>query len=262
MPGPAPVTVATQWAVELETAVQAALGAWLASGPAGLGAIVPTNQPAVQVFSDWPEPDLPLIMPRVTVLRAGPPDVEDLDPVVVGTPAPVAGNIFTYTWLVGYATLPLQLDVWADSSAQRGDVLARLHAALTAGVDVTLAGYIAAQAALTPPNVLPMHDPVANEILLELAAPWAGTIAVYYFEKPRLSEIANTTGGLASPGGEREWRATLDGTASYGITRKANSPAIASLVVSAQGTTDAAGASNAGPPWITTITPGGITHTR
>jgi hypothetical protein len=254
MPGaPAPVTAAVQWAVELEQAVAMALQAWLASAPAGLGAVAATNQPAISVFGDWIEGDVTATFPRAVILRTGEPDILELDPQPLADIPPVfvSGNTWNYTWIVGEGTQNLDMEVWATNKPMRGDTLARLRAALKASVDVTLAAYIAAQ----PPGTIPAHDPVSNEILLQLAAPYATTIASYYFEKPRLFEAPNAVG-------EREWRASFSGEAHYDITVVAPSAALASIQLQAQIAQDPAFSQNGGGTYNANVTAASATSSK
>lgn len=220
---PAPI----QWAVELEEAVQNALVTYLQSAAAGLLANPTTGQPGVAIYGDWPEPDVKLQMPSLSVMRVGEPDVTDLDPTVIGPPLLVSGNRYQYTYRIAQATLPLQLDIWASSKAMRSDTLARLRLALTASKDVTLASYFTSIGGAPA-----LQDPVENSIVLQLGAPWANTLADYSFSyRVQHSESPNAAGA-------REWRATLRGEATYDITKVLTEASLSQIILKTNPTPD------------------------
>ena len=73
--------------VTVEQAAINALGAWLART---LGA-------AVTISTQWPEPTKKLPAKAVTILRAGPPEEEPLDPIIVGR-ADTGPHTSLFTW--------------------------------------------------------------------------------------------------------------------------------------------------------------------
>jgi hypothetical protein len=160
----------------------------------------------VRVSTQWPEPSQKLPARVVTILRAGAPDEEPLDPIVVarvdtGTSSPTS----VFTWRLRALRQPLQLDVWARHAAARDDLLCRLDEALNAGMRATLGVQNA--------------DPFRHGVVVPLADGWTGT-ADCFFDRP---EVADTPDAAT----RSEYRATIRGWAEVDLTLTAPSARLA-----------------------------------
>ncbi|MGH7297809.1 MAG: hypothetical protein ACRELB_22915 [Polyangiaceae bacterium] len=189
--------------VTVEQAAVNALGQWL-TGALGK---------AVTVSTTWPEPSKNLPAKAVTILRAGAPEEEPLDPIIVDR-VDTGPHTSLFTWRLRALRQPLQLDVWAKHAPARDDLLARLDEALNAGMGATLGATNA--------------DPFRHGVVLPLADGWSGT-ADCYFDRP---EVADTPDAAT----RSEYRATLRGWAEVDLTLTAPSARLA--VVRFVGLTD------------------------
>lgn len=196
-------------AVSIQQAAANALGAHVATK---LGA-------GVDVSYEWPVGPLPA--KAVTVLLAGPPKDEYLQPSVVSSQAVANPNHRLYRWRVLERTQPLQLDVWAQYQATRDDMIAALDVALNTGFGTA-------------------GDPVGNGLVLALGDGWTGR-ADFVFEGP---DVDN--GPEAAR--QSEWRATYRGEARVALYVDAESAKMAQIILKQQlGIT-------------TTVTASGATH--
>ena len=180
--------------VSVEQAAINALAAWLARS---LGS-------DTAVSTHWPEPSKKLPARAVTILRAGAPEEEPLDPIIVGRVA-TGPHTSLFTWRLRALRQPLQLDIWARHHAVRDDLLARLDVALNAGMGATL-GVVNA-------------DPVRHGVVVPLGDGYAGT-ADCYFDRPEVFDTPDAA--LRS-----EFRATARGWAEVDLTVTAPSSRIA-----------------------------------
>jgi hypothetical protein len=182
--------------VSVEQAAVNALASWLVRS---LGS-------DVKVSTHWPEPSQKLPAKAVTILRAGAPDEEPLDPIVVarvdpGTSPPTS----LFTWRLRALRQPLQLDVWARHAPARDDLLARLDEALNTGMGATLGALNA--------------DPFRHGVVVPLADGWTGA-ADCFFDRPEV----NDTPDAAT---RSEYRATVRGWAEVDLTLTAPSARLA-----------------------------------
>ena len=189
--------------VTVEQAAINALARWLAQA---LGK-------HVAVSTEWPEPTKKLPAQAVTILRAGAPDEEPLDPIVVGR-VDTGPHQSLFTWRMRALRQPLQIDVWARHAPVRDSLLARLDEALNAGMGATLG--------------ISNADPVRHGVVVPLADGWTGT-ADCYFDRP---EVGDTPDAAA----RSEFRATLRGWTEVDLTLTAPSARIA--VIRFAGLTD------------------------
>jgi len=113
-----------------------------------------------------------------------------------------------YTWRLRSCELPLQLDVWATSSAELDDLLARLEPELF--VDATA-------------DELDGGGPVREGLLVDLADGWEGGVADAVFEAPQRIDSEDAVQ-------RAEFRATYRGRADFVVTVKAQSARMAKLV--------------------------------
>ncbi len=180
--------------VTVEQAAVNALGRWLTTS---LGS-------DVVVSTQWPEPSKRLPPKAVTILRAGSPDEEPLDPIIVGR-VDTGPHTSLFTWRMRAVRQPVQLDVWARHALVRDDLLARLDEALNQGLGVTLG--------------TPGADPFRHGLVLPLADGWTGT-ADFYFDRP---EVTDTPDAAA----RSEYRATARGWIEVDLTLTAPSARIA-----------------------------------
>jgi hypothetical protein len=171
--------------VSVEQAAVNALGSWLSRA---LG-------PAVVVSTQWPEPSRKLPERAVTILRAGPPEGEPVDPIVVGR-IDSGTNTSLFVWKVRAVRQPLQLDVWARHHAARDELLAELDVVLNAGMAATLG--------------IASADPVQNGVVVPLGDDWTG-IAYGFFDGAEISDSPDAAT-------RHEYRATLRGWTDVDLT--------------------------------------------
>lgn len=146
----------------VEQAIANALARWLASS---LG-------PDVVVDSRWPEPSRRLPPRAVTVLLAGPPDEDPLDPIAVGR-TDVSPTRALVTWRLSALRQPLQIDAWATTDLGRDDLRQRLRSALRAGMGRTIGAFNA--------------EPFRHGVVVPLADGWTGH-ADCFFDKPQITD--------------------------------------------------------------------------
>jgi hypothetical protein len=180
--------------VSVEQAAVNALGSWLARA---LG-------PAVAISTRWPEPTKKLPERAVTILRAGPPEGEPVDPIVVGR-VDTAEHTSLFTWRLRALRQPLQLDVWARHHAARDELLAELDVALNTGMGPTVG--------------VANADPVRHGVLVPLDDGWTGT-ADCYFDR---AEVFDSPDGAT----RGEFRATVRGWTDVDLTITAPSARLA-----------------------------------
>lgn len=171
--------------VTVEQAGINALATWLTNS-LGTAAVVSTH---------WPEPSKKLPAKGVTILRAGAPEEEPLDPIIVGR-ADTGPHTSLFTWRLRALRQPLQLDVWAHHHAARDDLLARLDVALNAGMGASLGAASA--------------EPVRHGVVLPLGDGYAGT-ADCYFDRPEVFDAPDAA--IRS-----EYRATARGWMEVDLT--------------------------------------------
>jgi hypothetical protein len=209
-------------AVSVEQAAANALGRWLVSQ-------LPASE--VTVDTRWPEASVDMPTTGITILLAGPPDEEPLDPVVVAD-APIDATHGMFTWRLAALRQPLQMDVWTRYDLARDDILARLVPLLHAGMRASVGAYNA--------------NPVRHGVLVPLSDGWDG-YADCFFDRPQRFD---------SPGAVQrcEYRATYRGWADVDLTITAPSARLARLFL-VQRIRDAEGSSAR----TTTVTPAGAT---
>jgi hypothetical protein len=208
--------------VSVEQAAANALGRWLAS-----------QLPPAEVTVDtrWPEASVDMPAKAITILLAGPPEEEPLDPIVVAE-APIDATHAMFTWRISALRQPLQMDVWTRYDPDRDDLLARLRPLLNAGMRATLGAYNA--------------NPVRHGIVLPLADGWDGT-ADCFFDRPDRFDSPVAVQRC-------EYRAVYRGWADVDLTITAPSARLARLSL-VQRLRDTAGSSAR----TTTVTPTGAT---
>jgi hypothetical protein len=183
--------------VSLEQAIANALARWLTIA---LG-------PDVTVDTRWPEPTTQLPPKAVTVLLAGPPDEEPLDPIVVGRfdTGPASAR---FTWRMRAMRQPLQIDGWSRYDLERDDLRQRLRTALNAGMGRTL-GMVNAM-------------PVGHGVVVPLADGWDGGVADCFFDRPHTIDTPDAVQ-------RSEYRLTYRGWAEAMLTEVAESPRLVAL---------------------------------
>lgn len=191
--------------VSLEQAVATALRTWL------------TQQLGCVVYDAWPDPETELPNPAIAVLREGPPQVQDLDPKVINRTL-VSGNVYTYTHRIAQCELPIQLDMWAETTPTRDDLIARTVIALHASKAQTLAAYLASVGNTSS------QPPVENTITLQLGGTWSHVLAQFLFEQPVNADDPDRVK-------QRIYRCSMHGTAYYDLTIDSNSPILNTLIL-------------------------------
>lgn len=191
----------------IQQAARNALATWLTSELASVTG-------GVAVEPRWVEADVPLKAKSLTIIDAGPRDIDWLDLAVLAT-ANVDVEVslpvkkVDATWNFGFITQPVQLDVWARSDVELDDIIARLDASLNKGaVGLAVAN----------------QDPFAAGLLLNLADGWAPGIVDFLFEEPVILQSPQSVG-------EGEWRATYRGRATAQMTQTARSVRIARILL-------------------------------
>lgn len=192
--------------VSLEDAARRALTTWLRAELADVDELV--------VEFDWFERDRDLPPKAISIIDAGPRQMEWLQPEILKTvnvdlegATPV--KKVDATWNYGFITQPVQLDVWAQSKPELKDIIARLDASLNKG---------ARGLGLT--NV----DLFAPGLQLNLADGWAPGIVDFLFTDPDVLEAPDSVG-------QGEWRAMYRGRASAQMVQVARSPRIARILL-------------------------------
>lgn len=180
--------------VSVEQAAVNALGSWLSRA---LG-------PGVVVSTRWPEPSKKLPERAITILRAGPPEGEPVDPIVVGR-ADTGPHTSLFTWRLRALRQPLQLDIWARHHAARDEMLAELDVSLNVGMGATIGAASA--------------DPVRNGVVVALGDGWTGT-ADCYFDRPDVFDSPDAAT-------RSEYRATARGWTDVDLTITAPSARLA-----------------------------------
>ena len=184
-------------AVSLGQAAANTLAAWLHA-----------RLPGVVVEARWPEPHTKLPPKAVTVLLAGPPVEELLDPIVVGR-RDLPGGRAAYLWSIRLAKLPMQLDVWTKSDVARDDLVARLTRALNASEGESL-------------GVRP-SDPARNGVLLRLGDGWDG-YSDFLFDGASTNDTPDSVQRC-------EFRATVRGHSWMNLTLVAESARLARVAL-------------------------------
>jgi hypothetical protein len=162
----------------------------------------------VHVEPRWPEPHTKLPPKAITVLLAGPPAEELLEPVVVGR-RDLPGGRAAYLWSVRISKQPMQLDVWAKSDLARDDLVARI----TRAVNASEADSIGAKRA----------DPIRNGVLLRLGDGWDG-FADFLFDGAGVNDTPDSVQRC-------EFRATARGHAWMNLTTVAESVRLARVAI-------------------------------
>jgi hypothetical protein len=183
--------------VSLEQAIANALARWLRTS---LG-------PDVVVDSRWPEANTKLPPRAVTVLLAGPPEEEPLDPVLAGR-EDTSPTTSRFKWRMRAMRQPLQIDAWACYDVERDDLRQRLRSALNAGMRRTLG--------------LANAMPVDHGVVVPLEDGWQGGIADCFFDKPQSFDTPDAVQ-------RSEYRLTYRGWAEAVLTETAESPRIVAV---------------------------------
>ena len=184
--------------VSVEQAAANALARWLVTA---LG-------DDVAVDTRWPEVGVDLPPRAITVLLAGPPEEEPLDPIVVDR-VNTSPTEALFTWRMSALRQPLQLDVWACFDTERDDLKESLRRALHAGMRATLGAY----------NAMPFR----HGVVVPIADGWTG-YADCYFARP---SVFDSPGAAA----RSEFRMTYRGWADVDLTETGPSARLAALTL-------------------------------
>lgn len=183
--------------------------------------------PDVTVYDRWPEQDVNLFTPpainpggpnqrgSITIVRIGARTRGDVWGVWQGNPALLTadGINYIYTFQIGNAQQPMQIDVWAGTDDDRDDIVAQLDTWLYAGIAQTL-------------NI--PGEIVRDGLLLQLQdGQPAGTFSDYWFDDV---EISDTPEAIQ----QSEYRATYFGQARTGWTEVQTVPGIQQATVKLQ----------------------------
>lgn len=184
----------------------------------------------------WVEADRQLKPKQITIIDAGPRDIEWLDlEVLASTNVDTEGGEdvakVDATWNLGFITQPVQLDVWAQTDVELDDIIARLDESLNKGAR-----------GLGVTNV----DPFAAGLLLTMADGWHPGTVDFLFEEPVILQSPTSVG-------EGEWRAMYRGRATAQMVQTARSPRIARILLEAR--IYDRDADKGAPPEQTVITP-------
>jgi hypothetical protein len=182
-----------------------------------LGRWIQSQIPDIQVSDQWPEPDEELEGRRVSILAAGEPEMEKSEIRHVGM-VPIDATTGLYEWKVAYCSQGLQLDLWAQSAAERSQMINELNDTLHKGELFTLGA----------------GDPVRDGVLLQMCMQHDGFdgFVDYTFDGARLDDTPDRVR-------VSEYRATINGDASFVLTVKASSPRLlhAALALAVNGST-------------------------
>lgn len=192
--------------VSLQQAARNALAQYLTDELAPVG-----GGDGVVVEPRWFEKDRQLPPRAITIINAGPRSIEWTDPEVLETSIKSATQA-EVTWALGYATQPLQLDVWALEDLALDDIVARLDRHLNVGQ------------AFYRETVLGIAntEPFGVGVLLELGDGWESATADFVFDAPD-----------AEPGPDEvmqgQWRAMFRGNVNLRLVQKATSSRMARI---------------------------------
>lgn len=174
----------------------------------------------VVVEPRWFEKDRQLPPRAISIINAGPRQLEWLDPEemsveLIGDKDAAAPQA-KVAWKLAYMTQPLHLDVWTTSDVDLDDILARLDVSLNKGQGPY-------NGALEPTPIT-NNDPVMPGVLLALGDGWAPGTSDFLFDstdaEPSSAQVL-----------EGEWRATLRGVANAMLVVVAQSPRIARFLL-------------------------------
>jgi hypothetical protein len=193
--------------VTIQQAARNVLASWLV-------AELSTVTGGVATEPRWVESDQKLPSKRITIIDAGPRDIEWLEPEALRTTNVdlEAGNPVKkvdVVWGLGFITQPIQLDVWARSDVELDDIQARLDASLNKG-----------SRGLGLSNV----DPFEPGLRRHLVDGWAPGIVDFLFEEPVLLQSPTSVG-------EGEWRAMYRGRATAQMTQTGRTARIARVLL-------------------------------
>ena len=155
----------------VEQAANNALAAWLTTQLASV-------DDGVSIEPRWPDPDKTLPEKAISIITAGPRQLEFCDPKPLGPGVLSSGNLYTYQWHYAEVVQPIQLDVWCQYDVQRDDLVARLDDALNSGA-----------AGLGQTNI----DPVSGDLILALSSAdgWGNSNANFVFGSCQLTDTAD-----------------------------------------------------------------------
>lgn len=191
----------------IQQAARNALAVWLTTELASVTG-------GVLIEPRWVESDQKLPAKRVTIIDAGPRDIEWLQPEPVATVNVDVENSLPVkkvdsTWSLGFVTQPVQLDIWARTDVELDDLIARHDSSLNKGV-----------VGLGDTNA----DPFNPGLLLYLSDGWSPGIVDFLFEEPVVLEAPQSVG-------EGEWRATYRGRVSAQMVQVARSARLARILL-------------------------------
>lgn len=193
--------------VTIQQAARNALATWLTSELAAVtGGVV--------VESRWFENDRPLPAKAISIIDAGPREIEWMQPEIlattnVNTELSLPVKKVDATWNLGQIEQRVQLDVWARTEPELTDIMARLDASLNKGER----GLGSTNADLFRPG-----------LLLNLGNGWAPGIADVLFEGPLQQPSPESIGA-------GEFRASYRGRASAQLVQVARSARIARILI-------------------------------
>ncbi len=177
----------------------------------------------VTVSCRWPEPDHKLPAMAITVLLAGKPTDEVLQPRMVSS-RNIDGTKLLSRWQVLERTQPIQLDVWAHYDVVRDALVAAIDQVLNMG-----------SMARSVPG-----DPLA----LAIADGWDG-VAAFDFDGPSNQDGPNAVQ-------VSEFRSTYEGQARAVLCVEARTPKLASIRLQQ--------VLNSGGTQTTAVSASGVTH--
>lgn len=163
--------------------------------------------PDILVSGEWPAADQPLPERSITVIIAGDVNKVYFDPYVLDASETVDQQK-RIVWAMGSYEVPIQVDVWCLSKAERADLLERVRELSVRGRSLTMGNRFA--------------DPVGISVLLPLASD--GGFCDYLFDAPSYHDGPEAIQ-------RDEWRASMQVQAVATETKTSVSPVVNKITV-------------------------------
>lgn len=165
--------------------------------------------PDVQFELKWPDPSKSLPQKAVTIIPAGKRSLVYMEYPQLVSSVDLTPPNKQWRWRVAECEQPIQMDVWAQFSDDRDDIVARLDKYINVGFSQL------STATVSTPTV-------DQNIVLELEDDWLGSVAYYTFDEVDYRDTPDQVQ-------RQEYRATYKGMGFFNLSQNAISPEIAKI---------------------------------
>lgn len=165
--------------------------------------------PDVQFELKWPDPSKKLPQKAVTIIPAGKRNLVYMEYPQLVSSVDLTPPNKQWRWRVAECEQPIQMDVWAQFSDDRDDIVARLDKYINVGFSEL------STATISTPTV-------DQNIVLELEDDWFGSVAYFTFDEVDYRDTPDQVQ-------RQEYRATYKGMGFFNLSQDAISPQIASI---------------------------------